>query len=181
MCSLLFSLSQLSQGEYIAVEKVEQTYQKSPVVGQIWVYGNSFKSFLLAVIVPTAEPTAAWLHSKGWWPKDDKDSTKMTSESFITDYQKAMSDPAHTAEIKTWVFDQLKAQEKSLTSFSRIKDIIVESNIDKLGMAFNELNDCLTPTFKMRRPQLLQRYLKPLKEMYAKNGEPGEERWPGEA
>ena len=29
--------SQLSQGEYIAAEKIEAVYAKSPVVGQIWV------------------------------------------------------------------------------------------------------------------------------------------------
>jgi long-chain acyl-CoA synthetase len=175
------NMFKLSQGEYVAIEKVEQTYQKSPVVGQIWAYGNSFKSFILAVVVPTAEPTAAWLYSKGWWPKSDKESTKLSSASFLTDYVTVMEDPAHKAEIKSWVFDQLKSQEKSLTSFTRIRDIIVESGIDKLGMAFTEATDTMTPTFKMKRPQLLQRYIKQLKELYAANGEPGEERWPGEA
>lgn len=139
----------LSQGEYVAVENVEMTYGKSPVVGQLWVYGNSFKSTLLGVVVPTAEPTAAWLQSKGWWPNSAAGSTKLTSDTFIADYQKAMQNPAHQAEIKAWVFAQLKEQEKPLTSFSRLKDIIVESRIDKIGMAFNEANDCLTPTFKV--------------------------------
>lgn len=176
------NMFKLSQGEYIAVENVEAVYQKSPVVSQLWVYGNSFKSFLLAVIVPSAEFTAAWLYSKGWWPKADKESTKLTSESFPSDFQTAMENPAHKPEIKAWILEQLHTVDKSLTSFSKIKDVIVESGIDKLGMAFTEANDCLTPTFKMRRPQLLQRYINQLKEVYAANGEPvqKDEKWPGE-
>ncbi len=36
-------------GEYIAVEKIEAVYKKNPLVEQIWVYGNSFESVLVAV------------------------------------------------------------------------------------------------------------------------------------
>merc|ERR1712051_151817 len=34
-------------GEYIAVEKIESAYNKANSVGQVWVYGNSFKSFVV--------------------------------------------------------------------------------------------------------------------------------------
>lgn len=175
------NIMKLSQGEYVAVEQVEQTYQKAPIVGQLWVYGNSFKSFILGVIVPTAEPMAAFLYSKGWWPKADKESTKLASETFTSDFVTAMENPAHKAEIKAWILEQLRVQEKPLMPYCRIKDIIVESGIDKTGLAFTEANECLTPTFKMRRPQLLHRYANQLKEMYAANGEPcgADERWPG--
>jgi long-subunit acyl-CoA synthetase (AMP-forming) len=51
-----------------------------------------------------------------------------------------------------------------------------------MGMVFTEKNDTLTPTFKLRRPQLLQKYIVQLKELYGKNGEPvaQDEKWPGE-
>merc|ERR1711881_414819 len=48
------NIFKLSQGEYIAVEKVENTYAKSAWVNQIWVYGNSFKPKIVAVVVPDA-------------------------------------------------------------------------------------------------------------------------------
>lgn len=175
------NLFKLSQGEYIAIEKVEQAYQKAGMVGQVWVYGNSFKSFLLAVVVPAAEPTASWLYSKGWWPNADKESTKLLSETFVADYT-AVLEGEHKAEIKAWVLENLRSQEKPLKGFEKIMDVIVESRIDKMGMAFTEANECLTPTFKMRRPQLLQRYIVQLKAMYGANNEPvaDDEKWPGE-
>ncbi len=39
-------------GEYIAVEYLESVYAQSDAVEQIWVYGNSYESQLVAVVVP---------------------------------------------------------------------------------------------------------------------------------
>lgn len=43
----------LAQGEFVAVSRLEALYSTSPLIHQIYVYGNSERSFLLAVIVPT--------------------------------------------------------------------------------------------------------------------------------
>ena len=43
----------LSQGEFVAVARLEALYATSPLVRQIYVYGSSERSFLLAVVVPT--------------------------------------------------------------------------------------------------------------------------------
>jgi len=48
----------LSQGEFVAVSKVEAVLGDSPLVRQIYVYGNSARPHLLAVIVPAAEALA---------------------------------------------------------------------------------------------------------------------------
>ena len=45
----------LSQGEFVTVSKLEAAYGSAPSVRQIFVYGNSARSYLLAVIVPTDE------------------------------------------------------------------------------------------------------------------------------
>jgi len=45
----------LSQGEFVTVSKLEAVFGDSPLIRQIYVYGNSARSFLLAVVVPTAE------------------------------------------------------------------------------------------------------------------------------
>ena len=42
----------LAQGEYIAVERVEANYKKLPIIQQIFGYGNSMESVLVAVVVP---------------------------------------------------------------------------------------------------------------------------------
>src|SRR6202012_3051658 len=43
----------LSQGELIAVSKLEPLFGDSPLVAQAFIYGNSARPYLLAVIVPT--------------------------------------------------------------------------------------------------------------------------------
>ncbi|OMB83770.1 carboxylic acid reductase [Mycolicibacterium conceptionense] len=43
----------LSQGEFVTVSKLEAVFGDSPLVRQIFVYGNSARSYLLAVVVPT--------------------------------------------------------------------------------------------------------------------------------
>jgi len=178
------NMFKLSQGEYVAIERVEQAYQKAGMVGQVWCYGNSFKSFLLGVVVPAAEPTAAFLLSKGYWPRSEKESTKLAAETFQADWKTAVidADPARKAELRAWVLENLRAQEKGLKGFERVKDWVIATDINGMGMVFTEQNDTLTPTFKLRRPQLLQKYIQQLKQMYADNGEPvaPDEKWPGE-
>ncbi|SKD93988.1 Probable fatty-acid-CoA ligase FadD [Mycobacteroides abscessus subsp. abscessus] len=45
----------LSQGEFVAIANLEAEFANSPLVHQICVYGSSERSYLLAVVVPTAE------------------------------------------------------------------------------------------------------------------------------
>ncbi len=42
----------LSQGEFVAISRLEALYSKHPVIRQIYLYGTSERAFLLAVIVP---------------------------------------------------------------------------------------------------------------------------------
>ena len=50
----------LSQGEFVAVSTLEAVFLDSALVRQIYIYGNSARPYLLAVIVPTDE--ALWCH-----------------------------------------------------------------------------------------------------------------------
>ena len=45
----------LANGEFVAVANLEAVFSAAPLVRQVFVYGNSERSYLLAVIVPTAE------------------------------------------------------------------------------------------------------------------------------
>ncbi|OKI31490.1 oxidoreductase [Saccharothrix sp. CB00851] len=47
------SVLKLSQGEFVATPSLEATFGTSPLVRQIFLYGNSERSYLLAVVVPT--------------------------------------------------------------------------------------------------------------------------------
>jgi fatty acid CoA ligase FadD9 len=48
----------LAQGEFVTVAKLEAEFGNSPLVRQIYVYGNSAHPYLLAVVVPTEEALA---------------------------------------------------------------------------------------------------------------------------
>ena len=50
----------LSQGEFVAVSKVEAVLADSTLVRQVYVYGNSARPYLLAVVVPTQEALSRW-------------------------------------------------------------------------------------------------------------------------
>jgi len=47
----------LSQGEFVAVSKLEALYAASPLINQIYVYGSSERAYLLAVVVPAEGAT----------------------------------------------------------------------------------------------------------------------------
>lgn len=49
----------LSQGEFVTVSKLEAAFLGSPLVHQIYLYGNSARPYLLAVVVPSTDAAAA--------------------------------------------------------------------------------------------------------------------------
>ncbi|GAS99818.1 fatty-acid-CoA ligase FadD9 [Mycolicibacterium canariasense] len=48
----------LAQGEFVTVSKLEAAFTNSPLIRQIYIYGNSARPYLLAVVVPT-DPTVS--------------------------------------------------------------------------------------------------------------------------
>ena len=59
------NIFKLSQGEYIAPEKLENVYVKSPYVQQVWIHGDSLQNFVLAFIVLEWPKVEAWCKSNG--------------------------------------------------------------------------------------------------------------------
>ncbi len=52
------NVQKLSQGEFVAIARLEALYTQSPAIRQIYVYGSSDRAFLLAVVVPSQELAA---------------------------------------------------------------------------------------------------------------------------
>ncbi len=50
----------LAQGEFVTLAKLEAQFGNSPLVRQIYIYGNSAQPYLLAVVVPTEEALARY-------------------------------------------------------------------------------------------------------------------------
>jgi len=156
-------------GEYIAVEKVESAYQKAPAVNQIWVYGNSFKSFVVAVVVPDALWAKDVLKKKGVWKDEGENEPAPTTLEFSEKFASVCKENMEV--LKKEVQKSMKDQEGELKRFERVKDIMLEVQLDDLLQGFNVENGLLTPSFKTKRPILLKRYVDELKVLYSENGE----------
>jgi len=141
------NIFKLSQGEYVAVEYLEGVLGRCKLVGQIWVYGSSLKSYLVSVVVPN------WDAAKLWAQQNNvtfNQSEIIKNEAF----NKA-------------VLEGLTATGKasSLKGFEFVKGVIL------FEAGFSVENDLTTPTFKLRRPQLKEFFLKQIDELYKKIGD----------
>lgn len=136
------NLFKLSQGEYISPEYLEQQYAASKFVEQIWIYGNSEESELVAVVHPSQQKSEQWAEANQR-KADLKELCR--NESF-----------------KQAVLEDLKkvAKSKSLKGFEFVKNIYLEPE------AFSVENDLMTPTMKLKRPALTKRYQKEIEQMY---------------
>ncbi|CAF1477915.1 unnamed protein product, partial [Didymodactylos carnosus] len=58
------NILKLSQGEYIAPEKIENVYSRSSFVNQIYIYGNSYQNFPVALVVLDDDYVQKWIKDK---------------------------------------------------------------------------------------------------------------------
>ncbi|KAI4315525.1 hypothetical protein L6164_028323 [Bauhinia variegata] len=136
------NIFKLSQGEYVAVENLENIYGSVSAIDSIWVYGNSFESFLVAVVNPNKQVLESW-----------------AGENDITgDFNSFCAN----ARAKDFILGELTktAKEKKLKGFEFIKAIHIDP------VPFDIERDLITPTYKKKRPQLLKHYQNAIDNMY---------------
>lgn len=64
------NIFKLAQGEYIAPEKLENIYNKSLFVSQIFIDGDSHKSYIVGIVVIDEAHCANWAKAQGLDPND---------------------------------------------------------------------------------------------------------------
>merc|ERR1711998_415822 len=76
-------------------------------------------------------------------------------------------------EAKKFILDAMIAEGKAakLKTFELPQAVCLEPEINELNQGFSIANDCLTPTFKLKRPQLLKRYQEQVDAMYVSLGQ----------
>jgi long-chain acyl-CoA synthetase len=155
------NIFKLAQGEYVAAEKIEGVLAKSKYIGQCFVYGNSFFVTLVAVIVPDMEALVAWGIEKGFVPPG----------TGVFDADKVAL--AARPEAKALIMEEIKkeAANGKLKGFEIPKDVHLEGEVDAVLQGFTVAKDTMTPTFKLRRPQLLKAYKAQVDAMYTGLGE----------
>ncbi|KAI3951732.1 hypothetical protein MKW98_013790 [Papaver atlanticum] len=136
------NIFKLSQGEYVAVEYLEKVYSFIPIVDDIWVYGDSFKSMLVAVVVPNVANTKTWASSNG--------------------HTGSVSELCSLEALRNHILLELKhtAEQKKLRGFEHIKGVVLDP------LSFDVERDLVTPTMKKKRNQLLKHYQVLINELY---------------
>ena len=119
------NIFKLSQGEYIAPEKLEARAQTSNFVAQAFIEGNSLKHQLVAVIVPDEDSLIPWAKESGIDFKQDG-KVGVDDDGNVADWYKAL---CQTAETKQKIMAELDAaaKEGGLKGFEKVKNIYVEA------------------------------------------------------
>ncbi|KAI9265933.1 hypothetical protein BY458DRAFT_457727 [Sporodiniella umbellata] len=141
------NIFKLAQGEYIAPEKIENIYSKNPVVGQIYMHGDSLESCLVGIVVPDPDALSSLVAAK---------LPHLYAKKL--DY----TELCKNQEVNTLVLSQMTAvgQQAKLRGFEFAKSIHLEST------PFTIENDLLTPTFKVKRAQAKKHYESRIAELY---------------
>ncbi|KAK9050483.1 hypothetical protein SSX86_030547 [Deinandra increscens subsp. villosa] len=128
------NIFKLSQGEYVAVENLENIFSLVPSVDAIWIYGNSFESFLVAVVNPNKESLENWAAENGV-PGD-------------------LCSICENPKANAYILGELTsiAKEKKLKGFEFVKAVHLDP------IPFDMDRGLLTPTFKKKRAQFLNYY-----------------------
>lgn len=138
------NIFKLAQGEYIAPEKIENVYAKCKFVGQCFIYGDSFNSYLVAIVAVEPDVLRAWAESEGIKYEDLK---------------QLCADPRARAAVLADMDDIGK--QAQLRGFEYAKAVTLVSE------PFTMENGLLTPTFKVKRPQAKAYFAKAIADMYA--------------
>jgi len=143
------NIMKLSQGEYVALEKIENSYTANPLVQQLYVHGDSLQNHLLGVLVPEY-PALAEIIYKATHVRISPDDVKKLEE--------ATADPKVQKAIQHSLNTQ--AKKSKLRGFEFVKRVHITFE------PFTPQNNMLTPTLKIRRRDVYARYKDVLEEMY---------------
>lgn len=144
------NIMKLAQGEYVALEKVENLYSSHPLVAQLYVHGDSLQSFLLGVVVPDPVQLAAL-------------ASRVYRRRVATDDGAALVAAARDPQIAAEIMKLLnkEAAHAKLKGFEMIKRIHVALD------PFTVENGCLTPTMKIKRKDAYLKHKAELDALYA--------------
>ncbi|VAI29830.1 unnamed protein product [Triticum turgidum subsp. durum] len=138
------NIFKLAQGEYIAPEKIENVYAKCKFIAQCFIYGDSFNSFLVAIVAVEPDVLKAWAASEG-----------IQSE----DLRQLCADPRAKAAVL--------ADMDSIGKEAQLRGFEFAKAVTLVAEPFTVENGLLTPTFKVKRPQAKAYFAKELADMYA--------------
>lgn len=156
------NIFKLSQGEYIAPEKIENTYSQCTLVAQVFVYGESLKSTLVGIVVPDQVVLEIWCRNNninGTFSEMCRNKVNILNQLMMN----------HTTfplfqDVKKMLLKELHClgQRDGLKSFEQVKDIHIDAEL------FTVENGLLTPTMKSRREEIYKHFKRQIDQLYSK-------------
>ena len=139
------NIFKLSQGEYIAPDKIANFISLSKYINQIFIYGETLKSYLVAIVVPEKKECVNFLQ------KNNKDATNENIESFYNDQY-----------LKTEILNDMDkiGRKYDLKGFEIPKKIYLSKE------DFTIENNMMTPTMKLKYNEIKKKYINELEELY---------------
>ena len=139
------NIFKLQQGEYVAPEKLENVLVKCKYVDQIFIYGDSFKNYLVAVVVPRKNEIIEFLKSK------KIDANKDNYKDFF-----------NNEDLKKEILNDMEqlGRKNDFKGFEVVKKIYLSPE------EFTIENDIVTPTLKIKRHIAKNKFLEQINQMY---------------
>lgn len=144
----------LAQGEYVALEKIENTYNSAPIVQQIYVHGDGLQSYVVAVLIPDPVQLAAITSGV---------TGKEVAPENIGELSKACRDDRVIEHILATLTKE--AKKNGLKGFEMIRRIHLSLD------PFTVENNTMTPTMKIRRKDAYNKFKAEITALYSL-GEP---------
>lgn len=146
------NIMKLSQGEYVALEKLENAYSACPIVQQLYVHGDSLQDHLIGILVPEP-PTLVALAERALGKDSPRvkqiaiDPVNPAVLNLSPETRARLRELAAEPKVATAIQEMLNTYGKQLQlrGFEFVKRVHISFD------PFTVENNMLTPTLKLRR------------------------------
>ncbi|KAJ3071531.1 Long-chain-fatty-acid--CoA ligase 5 [Podochytrium sp. JEL0797] len=153
------NIFKLAQGEYVAPEKIENVYQKSTLIAQIFVHGDSLQSELVAIVVPDPEFAIPAAREAGILPANTPNPGPTAPNAPPHPLLKTICEHPGMKEVVLKDMNRI-GKEFGLKGFEFVKAVRLDAE------GFLAANGLMTPTFKLKRNEAAEKFRPLVDAMY---------------
>ena len=139
------NIFKLQQGEYISPEKIENIFLSCKYIEQIFIYGESVQSYLIAIIYPKKFDVIDFMKKKV------NDINKDNYQNYLDD-----------EELKKEILKELDVYGRK----NDLKGFELPKKIQLVKEPFSVESQIVTPTLKIRRHNAKKYFMEEIKKLY---------------
>jgi len=144
------SLFKLSQGEYVAPDKVQTILVNSKYINQIFLYGDSQYSYAIALVYPELKECTDYLK-------------RIKSEGDINYDELKIEDICENKKL----IEEILKDADNIGRKSDLKGFELPKKILIIKEPFSLENNLLTPTLKLKGKEIKNKYIEEIKKLYS--------------